>query len=352
MNAPFPIQREIVRAVNLAEADERVRIEAFVAEHGGSVFHRPAWLCAVEQGTGQRARGLIAERGGQLTGWLPLNEIHSPVFGRVLASSGFAVEGGVIADRSETAVLLCRAAQEYALRLSCSGVELRGGPAPDDWQIRTDSHCGFIAPLAQDDEAQLTWVPRKQRAEVRKALGNPLDVTVGTSAEDRTAHYAVYAESVRNLGTPVFPRALFDAALDGLDADILTVRHDGVPVASVLSIYHQGAVMPYWGGGTFAARQLRANDRMYYELMLHSRRRGSDRFDFGRSKTGSGAYFFKKNWGFEPEPLAYASWTAPGAEKRDADPNSEKHSARIALWKLLPLSLSNRIGPMIARGLG
>jgi hypothetical protein len=150
----------------------------------------------------------------------------------------------------------------------------------------------------------------------------------------------------------VFPRALFDAVLDRLDADILTVRHAGVPVAGVLSLYHGGAVMPYWGGGTFAARHLRANDRMYYELMLHARRRGCDRFDFGRSKTGSGAFHFKRNWGFEPQPLSYASWTAPGAPVRDADPTSTKHAARIALWKQLPLPIANLIGPLIARGLG
>jgi len=231
-------------------------------------------------------------------------------------------------------------------------VELRGGMLPAGWDIRTDSHCGFASPLAADDEAQLLAVPRKQRAEVRKGLDADLTVHVGTGPDDRAAHYAVYAESVRNLGTPVFPRELFDAVLDGMDADVLTVRHQGRPVASVLSLYHGGAVLPYWGGGTFAARALRANDRMYYELMLHARRRGSVSFDFGRSKTNSGAYHFKRNWGFEPQPLSYASWTAPGAEKRDADPTSARHSARIALWRQLPVALTNRIGPFIARGLG
>jgi CelD/BcsL family acetyltransferase involved in cellulose biosynthesis len=91
---------------------------------------------------------------------------------------------------------------------------------------------------------------------------------------------------------------------------------------------------------------------MYYELMLHARRRGCERFDFGRSKTASGAYDFKRNWGFEPEPLSYAVWTAPGSEQRDADPTSARHAARIALWKRLPLPLANRLGPWIARGLG
>ena len=352
MNAPFALTSEYVRTADLRQPDEAARIEGFVAEHGGGLFHRPAWLRAIERGAGQRARGLLAEKSGAIVGWLPLTEIHSPIFGRMLASSGFAVGGGALAERETTALALCRAAEELALRLSCPTVELRGGPAPADWNKCSDSHSNFAAPLADDDEAQLLAIPRKQRAEVRKGLDNALEIAVGRGAEDRAAHYAVYAASVRNLGTPVFPRALFEAALDALDADILTVRRSGEPVASVLSFYHAGTVMPYWGGGTYAARGLRANERMYFELMRHARVRGCNRFDFGRSKAGSGAWSFKKNWGFEPEPLTYSSWTAPDAEPRDADPTSARHAARIALWKRLPLALTSRLGPPIARGLG
>ncbi|KPL67488.1 FemAB [Erythrobacter sp. SG61-1L] len=352
MNAPFVHSDETVRCADLRQPDEAARIEGFVAEMGGTIFHRPAWLSAVEQGTGQQALGIVAEKGGALTGWLPLTRVCSPIFGRALVSSGFAVGGGALALREGTAHAMAHAAEELALRNSCTTIELRGGALPADWDIRTDSHCGFECDLAGDDEAQLLAIPRKQRAEVRKGLDADLTVHVGTGAEDRAAHYAVYAESVRNLGTPVFPRSLFEAMLDGLDADILTIRHQGAPVASVLSFYHGGAVLPYWGGGTFGARSLRANDRMYFELMLHARRRGCTRFDFGRSKTNSGAWHFKKNWGFDPQPLAYASWTAPGAEKRDVDPTSARHAARIALWRRLPLAVANRLGPVIARGLG
>ena len=352
MNAPFAMSRETVRTVDLRQPDEAARIEGFVAEMAGNLFHRPAWLLAAERGTGQRARGLLAEKGGAVTGWLPLSEVHSPIFGRMLASSGFAVGGGVLAERPATAEALCRAAEELAARLSCPTIELRGGPAPEDWNVRTDSHCGFAADLAADDEAQLLAITKRQRAEVRKGLERDLELRKGTGPAEIAAFYAMYAESVRNLGTPVFPRKLFEAMLDALDSDILTVLHKGRPVSSVLSFYHAGAVMPYWGGGTSAARRLRANDRLYYELMLHARRRGCTRFDFGRSKTGSGPWAFKKNWGFTPEPLSYASWTAPGADKRDADPTSSKHAARIALWRHLPLALTNRLGPPIARGLG
>ncbi len=358
MNAPFRPAAMTLREADLADPDEIRRLESFVADHPqGTAFHRPAWLAAVSRGTGNRALALVGERRGDLVAFLPLHHIHSPLFGQVLASSGFAVGGGVLTASDKDARGLFAALEELALRRSCTAIELRGGVLPkgrQSWMLRRDSHCGFVRNLAADDEAELLAIPRKQRAEVRKGLGGDLTVEVGTSRDDRAAHYAVYAESVRNLGTPVFPRSLFEAVLDGFgkDADILTIRHCGAPVASVLSIYHKGAVMPYWGGGTQAARQLRANDRMYYELMLHARRRGSVTFDFGRSKTGSGAHDFKKNWGFEPEPLGYAAWTAPGASPRDADPTSARHAAQIALWKRLPLPLANRLGPWIARGLG
>ena len=357
MNAPFAPDAALTRALTLRAADLRdpaevARIEAFVEDQRGSVFHRPAWLLAVESGTGNMAHALLVARGGKIAGYLPLSEIHSPLFGRMLASSGFAVEGGILARDQGSATALAQGAQELAQRLSCSTVELRGGPVPAGWHVRSESHCGFVASLAADDEAQLLAIPRKQRAEVRRGLGHALDVRVGRAEEDRAAHYAVYAASVRNLGTPVFPRSLFDAVLDKLDADILTVWRGGEPLASVLSLYHAGAVMPYWGGGTAAARHWRANDVMYYALMSHARTRGCDRFDFGRSKTGSGAYHFKRNWGFDPQPLSYGVWTAPGHAPRDADPTSARHAARIALWKKLPLPLANRLGPLIARGLG
>ena len=67
--------------------------------------------------------------------------------------------------------------------------------------------------IAADDEAELGAIPRKQRAEVRKALALDLDISTGRNAADARHHYAVYAESVRNLGTPVFPARLFRAVL-------------------------------------------------------------------------------------------------------------------------------------------
>jgi len=353
MNAPLNFSSLALHTADFSDAHECARIEAFVAEHRGSLFQRPAWLKAVDRGTGQVATGIVASRMGAIVGWLPLSLVQSPLFGRALISSGFGVGGGALADDAKVALQLCAAAQELAARCAATTVEVRGGAIPDSWTSWSDRHANFAADLAADDESQLLWVPRKQRADIRKSLDGELSISVGRDEQHRATHYAIYASSVHNLGTPVFPRSLFDAMLDQFAAtsDILTVHSPQGPVASVLSFYHEGTVMPFWGGGTHAARTLKANERMYFELMLHARKRGMARFDFGRSKLGSGPYRYKKNWGFEAETLTYGLWSAPGVPARDLDPTDASYSAKIALWKKLPLRVANTIGPFIARGL-
>jgi len=355
MNAPASLGIG-VRLIALDDPRETARVDAWLREQGEATpFHLTAWSRAVAEGCRQRAHYLVAEKGGALRGLLPLTEIRSPLFGRALVSAGFAVGGGILASDARAAELLARSGWDLARRLNCPTMELRGGSLPPgEWHGDDSVYAGFVRPLAIDDDAELLAIPRKQRAEVRRAFDFGLEVRIGRSVADRAAHHAVYAESVRNLGTPVFPRSLFDAVLDrfGEEADILTVFHQRRPIASVLSLYFNGSVMPYWGGGVAEARRWRANDLMYFALMSHARARGCDRFDFGRSKLGTGAFAFKKNWGFAPTPLRYYTRTAAGAEPRQIDPLSPKYRLQVAAWRKLPLWIANRLGPPIARGLG
>ncbi|HEY0446264.1 MAG TPA: FemAB family XrtA/PEP-CTERM system-associated protein [Allosphingosinicella sp.] len=353
MNAFAPVSGIAVRPARPAD---RARIGGFVARHpDAQLFHRPQWSEAVEQGCGQRGHYLVAEdEGGGIAGVLPLTAVRSRLFGSALVSTGFGVGGGILADTSAAAARLAEAAWDLARQLDCPTLELRGGPVPDGFHAKTGVYADFARDIPQGDDAILKAIPRKQRAEVRRAQGFGLTVSVGRSSGDLDAHYRIYAESVRNLGTPVFPRALFRAMLDvfGDDADILTVSDDGVPISSVFSFYDKGVVLPYWGGGTGAARHRRGNELAYYALMCHAARRGCTRFDFGRSKLGTGPYAFKKNWGFEPEPLTYAVRTADGVPPREINPLDPKYRLKIQLWQKLPLWLANRLGPAIARGLG
>jgi len=347
----------LVTTLNLADPAQRAAADDFVMAHpAGTPFHRPAWLTGVERGTGNRAHMLAAVApSGEVVGLLPLHHVKSALFGQALVSSGFAVDGGILASDPAAVPALAAACEGMARDGGIASVEIRGGPVPgSDWTLHEDSHLGFARPIAADDEAELLAVPRKHRAELRKALANDaLRVEIGREARHRQAHYRVYSESVRNLGTPVFPARLFREVLAafGEDADILVVHDGDRPVSAVLTLYHQGRVMPFWGGGIADARRLRSNELMYYRLMGHGRARGMRIFDFGRSKTGSGQAAWKKSFGFDPVPLSYHSWSSTG-ERRDINPNSPHYQRRVDLWKKLPLPVANLIGPLIARGLG
>ena len=354
MTMHMPIQP--APQITVREGASDAALAAFLATTAGSTpFHSAAWGRAIEAATGHRWHLLTArDSTGSITGILPLHHIRSRLFGNALVSTGFAVDGGILSTSNAATDALANAAIDLAKNLGLGSVDLRGGAHPLGWIVDDDTYLGFTRPLAASRDEELAAIPRKHRAEVRKALANDLIVSVGRGRADRDAHFHAYATSVRNLGTPVFPRALFDAVLDGFgdNADILTIRHGDTVVASVLSLYWLGSVMPYWGGGTQAARALRANERLYFELMDHARKRGMTRFDFGRSKTNSGPAAYKKNWGFEPQPLSYIRWTVEGAAARDTNPTSAKYRLMVDSWQRLPLWLANRLGPMISRQLG
>lgn len=357
MNDHVMRKRLGVFCADLDDPAQMREVEAFVSSHPSSTpFHRPAWLLAVAKATGQRPHCLaVRSAAGPILGILPLTEIRSMLFGRALVSSGFAVGGGILADDPVIAEQLANGCWALAQELGCTTVELRGGPAPtDDWTMRSDSYVGFRRALEADDEAQLLAVPKRHRAEIRKGLANNLVFATGRDRHFREAHYKAFAQSVHNLGTPVFPRRLFDEVLEafGSDADIALVSHEGKVISSALSLYHRGVCMPYWQGASHLSRPLRSNEVLYFTLMGQARERGCTHFDFGRSKVGTGPAAWKKSWGFEPEPLSYHIRTAGGVTARDVNPLSPQYRRKVEMWKKLPLSLANVIGPFISRGLG
>jgi FemAB-related protein (PEP-CTERM system-associated) len=333
--------------------------DAFVAVHpDGTFFHRAAWRHVIERAFGHHTRYLMAERDGAVVGVLPVGHVRSALFGNTLISVPFCVYGGPLAAEPEAFAALTEAAAALLPASRASALELRfraqppeGWLDPAQWVARSDLYVTFRKPITADDDANMKAIPRKQRAMVRKGIERGLTSTVD---RDVAGLHRIYAESVRNLGTPVFSRGYFALLADifGDDLDILTVRDGETPVASVMNFHWRDEVLPYYGGGTAAARGCYANDFMYWEVMRHAAARGAKIFDYGRSKVGTGAFAFKKNWGFEPAPLPYYFRLAPGASVPEVNPLNPKYRLFIAAWKRLPLPVANLIGPHIVRGVG
>ena len=339
--------------VRSMEARDAPVWDAFVqSQEAGTFFHRSAWHGIFQDVFRLEPRYLIAERGGKIAGLLPLVFQKSRLFGDALVAAPFCVEGGPLAADSEADSALVAAAVALQAKTKAPYIEFRSRRARHaGWSVRRDLYATFAGPLSGDDQENLKAIPRKQRAVVRKTLEGKLTSEVADRVDDM---FHVYAESVRNLGTPVFAKSYFARLKKsfGADCDVVVVREDGVPVSAVLNFYHKDTVLPYYGGGTAGARRNGANDFLYWEVMRRASERGYRRFDFGRSKAGTGAFAFKKNWGFEPDWLEYEYRFLPGETMPDKNPLNPKYRLFIETWKKLPLPVANVIGPLLIRGLG
>jgi FemAB-related protein (PEP-CTERM system-associated) len=353
IDAVHPASIDSRAAIRGFEAGDEQRWEAFVLRCAeASFFHRVGWKRIIEDVFRHRTHYRIAERHGEIAGVLPLAEIKSRWFGHALMSLPFAVYGGPAADDALTERLLIDDAAALARSLGVEHLELRNRASKCPGWPRQDLYVTFRKSLLPDVEANLLAVPRKQRAMVRKGIKNGLRGEADTSA-DRL--FALYADNVHRHGTPPFSKRYFASLLEvfGESCEILTVVDSGGrPVSGVMSFYFRDEVLPYYAGDTEAARDLAANDFKYWEVMRRACARGVRVFDYGRSKRGTGSFDFKKNWGFEPSPLAYEYQLLARDDVPQNNPLNPRYRALIALWKRLPKPMANAIGPALVRNLG
>ena len=339
--------------ISVLESGEEQAWDSFVRRHAeGTFFHLAGWRRVIEKAFGHRTFYLLAKKDNEVAGLLPLTHVKSMLFGSSLISNAFCVQGGILASSPEAAHALEEEAVRIGGRERVDCIEFRSlKPSHPSWLQKANLYVTFRRAIHPDVEANMKAIPRKQRAMVRKGISNGLT----SECDDNVGRlHDVYAHSVRNLGTPVFSRRYFQLLKEefGEACDVVTVLHENKPVASVLNFYFRDEVLPYYGGGRSEARDLAANDFMYWEVMRRACERGFKLFDFGRSKAGTGAYHFKKNWGFEPTPLTYEYRLIKAHKIPDVNPLNPKFQAFIALWRRLPVPLTKVLGPVIVRGIG
>ena len=333
--------------------EDRARWEEFVHRcPDATFFHRIGWRDILEQCFGHTTHYLLAERGAQIVGVLPLAEVKSLLFGHALVSLPFCAYGGVASSEVEAVAALHGFARELGERMGVDHLELRDRAVREaDWP-RQDLYVTFRKAILPNVDDNLAAIPRKQRAMVRKGIARRL---VSQIDADPDRFFALYADNVHRHGTPPLAKRYFEMLHRTFDRDceVLTVTEPrGKAVSSVLSFYFRDEVLPYYAGDVAAARDLAANDFKYWELLRRACERGLSVFDFGRSKRGTGPFAFKKNWGLEPMPLAYEYCLYRRERIPEHNPLNPRYRVLMALWRRLPIPVANLVGPHLVKGLG
>jgi FemAB-related protein (PEP-CTERM system-associated) len=338
----------VVRSFGPALAE---RWDSFVlGQPRGSFFHLIGWMRVIAKTFGFEPRYVYAERAGQITGVVPLFAVSNWVVGRVLLSVPLGVYGGICAADTESERMLLDHVKQMAIAEQADYLELRrrDGGIFEGFH-RNPRYVTFTAPLLPEPEANIRRLPRDTRYMIRKAEKAGLRARSGT--DQMEAFYRLFAMSMRRLGTPVFPRELFEnlAAEFPGSTDLSLIYAGDEAVSGVLSFHFRDVILPYYSGASPKAQPLAANNFMYAELMKSAAAAGFHTFDFGRSKKGTGAYAFKTQWNMTIAELDYQVYLVRRKTVPNFSPANPTFERATRAWKRLPLWMATWVGPRIVR---
>lgn len=334
--------------VDVVEWGDGEAWDGFVADADGATFcHLWGWREIFGAGFGHTVHYRAAVRDGGLVGVHPLVRVKSLIFGDYLVSMPFLNYGGPLGT-PEARTALAADAHRLAEAGGVDLLELRSRRSLDTTLEEVHRKVTVVLPLGDDAEHLFTkGLKSKVRSQVRRPMKAGMEIRVG--AECVGDFYAVFAEHMRDLGTPVLPRSLFDDLLRIFPqrAVFAAVYADDRPVAGGCGFVFGDEFEITWASSLREFSREAPNMLLYWGLMEEMIRRGVATFNFGRCTPGGGTHRFKSQWGGDDEPLPWYQWSSDG---RDATPNPDGgFGLAVKAWQKLPLGVANLVGPILAR---
>jgi len=318
---------------------------------GATLYHLSGWKSVIEDTFSHSTFYLSAvDDSSRVVGILPLAQLKSRVFGNMLVSLPFFNYGGVCASSEDVRRALLDGAIRVATERKVDFIEIRH---EDDWQQglpRKTSKVSMRLELPSTSDELWKALGSKLRNQVQKPRKEGLTSVIGRE-DQLDAFYEVFAENMRDLGTPVYPKSFFRNILRQFPARtwIGAVYAGTQPVAAgFLAGFRDRLEIP-WASSLRAFNRMGSNMLLYWTSLEFACGQRYRIFDFGRSTPGEGTYLFKEQWGAKPHQLYWYYWLPNGADMPQVNPKNPKYRAAIALWQRLPVSVTQRIGPRIVK---
>jgi len=343
--------------IRLAEASDRGRWDAFALSHpDASPYHLFAWKMAIETGYGHKCHYLLAEKHNKIIGILPLVQLRLFPFIDEMVALPFCDVGNCISVDAETQDSLCCEAIRLNTNVNTKNIQLRGDLRPTEtiqsWfqTIETDK-VRMVLNIPPTTDDLLNSFKSKLRSQVRKAEKNGVIFRWGGS-KDIDGVYGVFSKNMHELGSPVHSKIFLKAVLEhfGERTKLGIAEFDGKMIGMGVILLGGNSVSIPWASTLREYNRLAPNMLLYWNFLKYSADKGFAYFDFGRSTEGEGTYNFKKQWGARPSTLVWYEHTKSRIK------NNQKFSLKLkkrtpmaSIWKRLPLSIVNIVGPYIRR---
>lgn len=326
------------------------RWDTFLNKHQASGYHQSYWLKLIQASFGHETVVIVAEDNQEeIIGGLPLTFFSSKLFGTFAISIPYVNYGGPVTSYYDVAQTLIGYARDLRPIKNLSHIEIRtmqSGLAENS----LDKKVSMVLALPASDEELDKQLGAKVRAQYKKAdIYNP-SFKIG-KLELLEDFYKVFSRNMRDLGTPVYSKKWFENILttEEIKSALIVVYMEGKPVSTGFLVGHSDMLEIPWASTIQSANIKNANMWMYRQILSYAIKENYSFFDFGRSTLGAGTYKFKKQWG----AVAYAHhWyylLPDGEQKPELNPDNPKYKLVIFLWKLMPVWLTQLIGPHLIK---
>ena len=334
--------------------DRNNQWNGFVDRHdSATIYHRTEWRDLITATFGHKTYFLFSESTlGEINGILPLVRLNSRLFGDYMVSMPYVNYGGVLAADMQIEDSLMEFACTLGRDLGVKHIEFRDSRCREvPMPVRTDK---VVMLLDLPGEEGTLWkaLGSKRRAQIKRPLREGPQILHG-GMELLDDFYRVFAVNMRDLGTPVYAKSFFKAIIEAFPDyhHLVVIKLGGEPVGAAFLLGYKEMLEIPWASTLQSVNSLGINMLMYWEVLKYAIQQGYKTFDFGRSTIDSGTYRFKKQWGAEPRQLYWYYWLKEGQQLPQLTPDNPKYRAAIAVWKKLPVAITNIIGPGIVKNL-
>jgi len=317
-----------------------------------SIYHDSRWAQLIKKVFGHNSHHLLARENDKIVGIFPLIQLKSLLFGNFMVSMPYFNYGGIVADSHEVLMSLISSAHELYDELGCSHIEIRfDSEQKIDLPVRTDK-IAMLLDLPDDPDELWQAIGSKRRAQVKRPIREGVNFLSG-GTELLDDFYYVFSKNMRDLGTPVYSKQFFRVILDTFSENtfIAVVRLNGEAVSAGFLIGNNGKLEIPWASTLRKVNRLGVNMYLYWNILKIAIEKNFQVFDFGRSSKDAGTLKFKKQWGGHEKQLYWYYDLPEGEPLPNLNPSSKKFGTAISVWKKIPVTLTNLIGPSIVKNL-
>jgi len=336
----------IIKTLSTEEIMKSLKPEDFT-----NFYHSMNWIKAIEESYKLKSFIIALIDDKKILNAIPFFLIKSSLFGKKLVSMPYGDYGGFLFSDTKVGWLI-KELENLARKNDVDYIEIREPDLKLEKNLESfgtkSTYLNFILNLDRPLEDIWKSVDKKVRNSIRKAEKNHVRGIEG-NRKDLEEFYRLYLSTMKKLGSPPHSFDFFDNVFKFCSNNVkllFAIYEDKKIAASIFFLYNKKIY--YWKNvSNHEYLHLRPNDLILYKMIELGQKKKYEALDLGRSRMNTGGFLFKKRWGGKMTELKY--YYRLFRDVKIPDPEEEKYKFLGKLWKILPMFLIKRLGPVIRK---